>query len=77
MILYLSRFRNFLDLASCLVYEHLKSLFLAPLMSLKILLFSCEVLSLCYRSIGAQEVIIQYLFVYKNAHTSLCLTQHL
>lgn len=42
MILYLSRFRNFLNLARCLVYEHLKSLFLAPLMSLKILLFSCE-----------------------------------
>lgn len=41
-------------------------MFLAPLMSLDILLFSFEVLSLCYRNVGAQEVIVQYLFVYTS-----------
>lgn len=55
MILYLSCFQNFLTLASCSVYQRLKSLFLAPLMSLEILLFSCEVLSLRYRSIGGSR----------------------
>lgn len=68
---------SFLHLSSCLVYKRLKSLFLAPLMSLGILPFSCEVVSLHHRSVGAQEVIRQYLFVYKNARASLHLTQRL
>lgn len=57
---------SFLHLSSCLVYKCLNVLFLAPLMSLDILLFSCEVLSLRYRNVGAQEVIVQYLFVYTS-----------
>lgn len=74
---YLSCFQNFLSLASCLVYEHLKSLFLALLLPLEMWVFSCEVLSVWCRSLGAQKVITQYLFVQKTAHTSQHLTLHL
>lgn len=73
---YLSSFQNFLNLASCLVYEHLKSLFLALLLLLEIWVFSCEVLSVWCRSLGAQEALTQCLFVHKAAHTSQHLTQH-
>lgn len=76
MKFYLSYFQNFLNLASCLVYEHLKSLFLALLLPLEIRVFSCEVLSVWCRSLGAEKVITQYLFVHKAAHSSQHLTQN-